>query len=236
MLLQDCAPRLLAFARLPADGPRASKLEVETLNRTGLVSTRFDAALAYALDAHDQQFRKGTRVPYAAHLLSVAGLVLEDGGSEEEAMEALFHDVVEDQGGLPRLADVRERFGDRIADVVAECSGDDKSTGLPWAERKQRYLNHVVTSSDAALRVSLADKLHNARSILTDYREQGDQLWSRFNAPEPKGENTLWLYESLVAAYQQRLDGRSSRLLDELSLTVRELRTLVDAAGVNRGF
>src|SRR4051794_7637270 len=170
--------------------------------RQGLLTERFDDALTYALHAHDTQKRKGTEVPYAAHLLSVVSLVLEAGGSENEAIVGLLHDAVEDAGGASRLADIRARFGDGIADAVHECSAEDKTDDPGWEERKRRYLVGLDTCSTTALRVSLADKVHNARSILADYRTHGDRLWARFNAPGP--DAVLWYFRELINAYQRR--------------------------------
>lgn len=166
---------------------------------TAHLTTRFTDALTYAAAAHDGQLRKGTDLPYVSHLLSVAALVLDDGGSETEAIAALLHDVVEDQGGHERLLDVRARFGDEVADIVAACTGYDTTTDRgPWRERKERYVAHVATMPTAAQRVSLADKLHNARAILRDYRRHGEGLWDRFNAGRA---DQLWYLRALTGAF-----------------------------------
>jgi hypothetical protein len=199
----------------------------EAASRTGILTTRFDEAVSYALDAHDSQHRKGGSIPYAAHLLGVASLVLESGGTETEAIAALLHDVVEDQGGARRQAAVAARFGDEIARIVHECSADDKTDDPGWRPRKERYIAAVATISPSALLVSLADKLHNARSILDDYRALGHKVWAKFGADEPKDEAVLWLYRSLVEAYRARGDDAPRRLLGELERTVAHLGTLV---------
>lgn len=164
------------------------------------LSPRFSEALAYATAVHEGQSRKGTSVPYVSHVLAVCALVLEDGGGEDEAIAALLHDAVEDGGGAPRLADIRRRFGDRVADIVRACSDTDETPRPPWKERKARYIDHVRAAGPDARRVSCADKLHNARSILRDYRAEGERLWARFNAPP---EEQLWYYGQLVEAFRQ---------------------------------
>jgi HD domain len=201
---------------------------VKTTVRQGLLSERFDKALTYAVEAHDTQVRKGTKVPYVAHLLGVASIVLEAGGIEVEAIAALLHDVVEDQGGAKRLRHLRTTFGDQIAEIVRECSAEDKTEGDPgWRARKIRYIDGIATVSRAALLVSLADKLYNARAILADYQAIGDQVWKRFNADVPKDESVLWYYESLLAAYADRLTNRHLRRLHgELSSVVGQLRAI----------
>jgi hypothetical protein len=199
---------------------------VIALARTGLLTERFDRAVVYALDAHDEQHRKSTEIPYAAHLLGVASLVLEAGGSETEAIAALLHDVVEDQGGADRLADVIATFGPGIGEIVRECSAEDKSDGLGWRERKERYLAGLEVASASALLVSLADKAYNARAILSDLRAIGPAVFDRFNADDPKAQSVVWYYRSLVDAYDQRFDELPSQLLKELMLTVEELAEL----------
>ena len=121
------------------------------MDRQGVLTERFDEAVGYALQAHDRQQRKGTEIPYAAHLLGVASLILEAGGTEDEAIAGLLHDVVEDQGGAPRLTEVRGKFGDEIADIVLECSAEDKTDDPGWRVRKKRHLAAIETCSDSAL-------------------------------------------------------------------------------------
>src|SRR5262249_18331431 len=142
---------------------------------------------------HGGQVRKGTSTPYVAHLLAVAATVLEYDGDEELAIAALLHDSVEDQGGSARLEDVRNRFGERVARAVEACSGSlaDTAKGerkADWQERKEDYLAHLDTAGEDVLRVSLADKVHNARSKLRDLRnpDVGEKVWSRFNQPREK--------------------------------------------------
>lgn len=195
------------------------------MSRVGLLSERFDTAVAYALAAHDRQVRKATTIPYAAHLLGVASIVLAAGGTEDEAIAALLHDVVEDQGGAPRLADVTERFGERVAAIVGECSAEDKTDDPGWRARKDRYITGLATCSDSALLVSLADKVYNAHAILDDYRAIGDAVWSRFGADEPKSNSVLWYYRSLSEAYAVRPTA-PTRLVAELQRTIDQLDRL----------
>ena len=163
------------------------------------LSVRFEAALVYATRLHADQYRKGRRVPYIAHLLSVTALVLEAGGTEEEAIAALLHDAVEDQGGEPTRQAIQQQFGDRVAAIVSGCTESSTRPKPPWAERKQRYVDQI-RQGDAAVRlVSLADKLHNARSILAALREEGESVWTRFKGGKA---GTLEIYRSLLTIYQ----------------------------------
>ena len=187
------------------------------------LSERFDEALAFASTLHRTQTRKGGDVPYVGHLLSVAGLVIEGGGTETQAIAALLHDAVEDQGGPPVLADIRTKFGDDVADIVAECSDTDEEPKPPWRPRKEAYVKHLGYVSEATLLVSLADKLDNARAILRDYRTDGDELWTRFSVHDPKEH--LWYYRALLDAYRRR--GHASWLVDELERVLGELERLV---------
>ena len=189
-----------------------------------LLSDRFDDALQYALRAHATQVRKGTQIPYAAHLLAVAALILEAGGSEDAAIAGLLHDVVEDQGPH-HLDEVRTRFGDQVAGAVLECSAESKHDHKSWEERKQRYIDQMATASPLALSVSLADKVHNLRSILADYRVLGHELFTRFGAPGP--EAIVWYYESLLTVYEDSAQELSEPLIAELRRTLGQLRSLL---------
>ena len=176
---------------------------------------------------HQRQVRKGTSIPYVSHLLAVCSLVLEDGGSEDEAIAALLHDAVEDGGGRARLDDIRRRFGDRVADIVWGCSDTDQLPKPPWKERKARYLERVRGASAEVRRVSCADKLHNAWATLRDYRVHREALWARFNAG---GDDTLWYYRELVRAFRQ--PGQTA-LVEELARVITELEA--ERAGGRRG-
>src|SRR5579864_6014324 len=162
---------------------------------------RFDQALLFASKMHARQTRTGTGVPYIAHLLGVASLVLEAGGGEDLAIAALLHDVVEDCGGVPVLKEVRRRFGERVAHMVDGCTDSYTSPKPPWRERKQLYLKKLRNADNDTGLVSAADKLYNARSILSDYREFGESIWERFNAGR---EGTLWYYRALVNEFCRR--------------------------------
>jgi hypothetical protein len=182
---------------------------------------RFEAASRYANQVHAMQQRKGTAIPYVSHPLAVASLVLEHGGGEDEAIAALLHDAAEDQGGRTRLEEIGRLFGGHVAAIVEECSDTFEDPKPPWKSRKQRFLERLKNASPSALLVVAADKLHNARSILKDYREVGEALWSRFRGGR---EGTLWYYRSLVSAF--RAVG-SSPLVEELARVVSELEALV---------
>lgn len=163
------------------------------------LSVRFEAALVYATRLHADQYRKGRRVPYIAHLLSVAALVLEAGGDEDAAIAALLHDAVEDQGGKPTCEAIRQQFGDRVAAIVSGCRMASVRPKPAWTERKQRYIDQIRQGDAAVQLVSLADKLHNARSILMALREEGESIWSRFKGGKT---GTLAVYRSLLTIYQ----------------------------------
>jgi (p)ppGpp synthase/HD superfamily hydrolase len=188
-----------------------------------VLTDRFDRALLYATHVHGGQVRKETPIPYIAHLLAVSATVLEYDGSEDMAIAALLHDAVEDQGGEPRLSDIRNRFGDRVADIVRSCSDTvvNSSAGQKkedWKTRKTRYIEHLNLVDQDTLIVSLSYKVHNARSILRDLRkpEIGNAIWKRF---KPSKEDTLWYYRELARSFQRRLKGQSAKmqLADELS-------------------
>jgi (p)ppGpp synthase/HD superfamily hydrolase len=179
---------------------------------------KFDRALLYASRLHRDQRRKGTDIPYITHLLAVASLVGENGGTEDEVIAALLHDGPEDQGGLPTLEDIRAHFGDEVAEIVDGCTDTYEDPKPPWRERKERYLAHLGGASDSVRLVSSADKLHNARTVLSDYRRLGEDLWTRFNGNR---EGTLWYYRAIVDA----LPGESP-IVEELDRVVTELETL----------
>ncbi|AFY38411.1 metal dependent phosphohydrolase [[Leptolyngbya] sp. PCC 7376] len=159
------------------------------------LSDRFSEALVFAEKLHRQQSRKGSGTPYVAHLLGVASTVLEAGGNEDEAIAALLHDAVEDQGGLATRDLIQEKFGDRVTEIVMGCSDSvEGEIKLPWRERKVAYLDHLKTAPKSVRLVSMADKLYNLQSIVRDYRLVGEDLWSRFRG---KKDGTLWYYQEL---------------------------------------
>lgn len=198
----------------------------ETFTDEPLTSDRFDEALVYASRHHRRQLRKGGRIPYVAHLLAVAAIVLEMETTEDEAIAGLLHDVIEDGGGMAAHAEITERFGADVARIV--LANSDSTTGdsakAPWHERKREYLASIAHEQPDEMRVSLADKLHNARSLAADHRAVGDELWSRFTTGS--GDDVRWYYGGLVDAFAARADdlgpgGR--RALEELRRAVAEL-------------
>jgi GTP pyrophosphokinase len=185
-----------------------------------VLTDRFERALLYATHVHGGQVRKGTTTPYVAHLLAVAATVLEYGGDEDLAIAALLHDSVEDQGGRARLEDVRNRFGERVARIVEACLDSLANTAkgerkAHWQERKESYIAHLGSADEDILRVSLADKVHNARAILRDLRkpEVGEKIWTRFSQPK---KHTLWYYRSLAEKFCKALPGQLSNELREI--------------------
>ena len=183
-------------------------------------SNRFEEALLYATRLHANQARKGSGIPYISHLLAVCALVMEHGGDEDQAIAALLHDSAEDQGGYKTLDDIRARFGERVARLVAELSDTFETPKPPWRARKEAYLAHLPHAAPDSLLISLADKVHNARSILADHDAIGEEIWTRFNHGR---EGTLWYYRSLVGIFQQVYPGY---LTVELDRIVSELEKL----------
>lgn len=186
---------------------------------------QFSKALVYAELKHHNQVRKGGDVPYLGHLLSVAGLVIDDNGSEAQAIAALLHDCVEDAGGATTLEEIRANFGDDVARIVAECSDTDETPKPPWRDRKDSYIAHLAEVGEDTILVSLADKLDNARAILRDFRADGAQLWQRFTVKDP--DDHLWYYGGLLGAYRSR--GLESWMVEELGRVLDELTGLVKA-------
>ena len=162
------------------------------------LTLKFSKAVHYAAEVHKTQKRKGTDIPYIAHLLAVASIALEYGANEDEAIAALLHDAPEDAGGQDRLEEIRQQFGDIVADIVQDCSDTFDIPKPPWKKRKKEYIYSIKGKSSSSRLVSAADKLHNARSILLDYRTIGDALWPRFATGKV---DVLWYYRSLVTAY-----------------------------------
>jgi (p)ppGpp synthase/HD superfamily hydrolase len=182
------------------------------------LSGTFDDAFKYAHLIHADQTRKGTHAPYIGHLMGVTSIVLDDGGSEEEAIGALLHDAAEDHGGRARLADIRARFGDAVAQIVEDCTDSWDEPKRPWAERKLAYVDHARHLPRPSLRVSAADKVHNTYAILRDLRTFGERVWDRFSAAP---DDVMAYYEGLVRAYRESGGGP---LVDELDRIVRGIR------------
>jgi len=187
---------------------------------------QFAKALVYAELKHHNQVRKGGDIPYLGHLLTVAGLVINDGGSEAQAIAALLHDTVEDQGGKPTLEEIRANFGAEVARIVDECSDADEIPKPPWRDRKEKYIDHLAEVGEDTLLVSVADKLDNARSMLRDYHVHGPTLWERFNRKNP--HDHLWYYGALLGAFRNR--GLKSWMVDELERVVGELERQVNGS------
>jgi len=169
-----------------------------------ILSERFDDALAYASRIHREQRRKGVETPYIAHLLAVTAIALEYGADEDGAIAALLHDAVEDQGGAPRLEDIRARYGDRVADIVSDCTDTDIEPKPEWRPRKETYIASLAHKPEASLRVSLADKIHNASAIVADLDAYGETVWDRFTGGK---DGTLWYYDALATAFAARMNG-----------------------------
>ncbi|MHB2020217.1 MAG: HD domain-containing protein [Candidatus Xenobia bacterium] len=186
-----------------------------------MLSEQFLEALTFAAELHNGQVRKGTAVPYVTHLMSVCALVLEDGGSETEAIAALLHDAVEDQGGAPTRERIREKFGAAVVEIVDGCTDAETIPKPPWRERKARYLAHLRTAPPSVVRVSLADKVHNARSVAMDLRRHGLSVFDRFKGGR---EGTLWYYRAVLEAVAEE-----SWLRGELTRTVEEIERLISA-------
>lgn len=184
------------------------------------LSPRFTEALTFATQLHATQTRKGSGVPYVSHLLGVASIALDYGANEDEAIAALLHDAIEDQGGAKTRAEIRRRFGDTVTEIVDGCSDTDVTPKPPWQQRKEAYIAHIPTASPSVRLVSAADKLHNARSLLRDYRIIGESLWQRFTG---RKDGTLWYYRALIEAFRQ---AGSMPVVDELERVVEELERL----------
>ncbi len=163
------------------------------------LSTRFIQALGYAARLHARQLRKGKDRPYVGHLLGVASIVIEHGGDEDAVIAALLHDAVEDQGGLPRLREIRRKFGAHVARIVEGCTDSHESPKPPWRERKMRYIARVRQESAEIRLVSVADKLSNARELLADHRLEGNSVFERFHG---RKDGTLWYYRALVQEFR----------------------------------
>jgi GTP pyrophosphokinase len=185
-----------------------------------ILSTRFEQAMVYASVAHAGQVRKGSEVPYLSHLLAVTALVLEHGGTEDEAIAALLHDTVEDCGGTERGEDVRRRFGDAVADIVLGCSDTMETPKPEWRRRKENYLAHLPHAGPSVQLVSAADKLHNAQSLLASHRQIGAALWPRFSGGKT---GTLWYYGRVTESYD-RDQARLRPLVEELERVVAALQ------------
>jgi (p)ppGpp synthase/HD superfamily hydrolase len=195
---------------------------------TAVLGARFSEAVRWASMLHADQCRKGTQIAYISHLLGVVSLVLEDGGSEEDAIAAMLHDAVEDRGVAE--AEIRARFGEHVARVVVACSDgvDGPRDETDWRERKERYLHHLEHDElpDGTLRVAAADKLHNARSILAELRDSGPEIWAKFNAG---AGDEGWYYGEVRRVLEARHP--DSVVTRELNRVVTELEDAIKRSG-----
>ena len=186
------------------------------------LSDRFLDAFTYASDLHATQTRKGKDVPYISHLMGVAAIVLEHGGTEHQAIGALLHDAVEDQDVT--VEEIRERFNDEVAQIVGGCTNAETESKSEWREGKEKYIAHLSEAGPSVWLVAAADKLYNARNILEDYRIEGESLWDRFTGEK---DGTLWYYRTLAKTFREIYP---SPLTDELGRVVSELEQLVREA------
>ena len=195
--------------------------------------TRLSQALAYAETVHAGVRRKGTDIPYLAHVVGVSAIVMETGGSEDEAIAGLLHDTLEDGGDPERMrGEIREQFGERVLKIVEVMSDATPVAGEqkpPWRARKEAYIAHLAACDDPGVhRVCMADKLYNLRAINDDLAEIGDELWERFKAPP---EDQLWYFTALGEAFAagplggSRAERGYGEELARLTLTVRDGRT-----------
>jgi (p)ppGpp synthase/HD superfamily hydrolase len=190
------------------------------------LTSRFADAMAYAIEMHSGQTRKGTDTPYVAHLMSVAALALEHGATEDEAIAALLHDAIEDQGGAPTRNEIVRRFGPLVARIVEGCTDADSVPKPPWRARKEKFLSGLAAASPSVQLVCAADKLHNVRSLVEDYQSIGDELWHRFSGGK---QGTLWYYRAVADALAEN---RTNPLVAKLRLAVAELEQLVAKAEI----
>ena len=187
-----------------------------------MISNRFAQAVEFATKLHDGQVRKGTSIPYISHPIAVASLVMEHGGTEDETIAALLHDVVEDCGGQPVLNEVRKLFGDNVATIVDGCTETHIRPKPPWIERKKKYISHMKTASPSVRLVACADKIHNIRSLIADYRQVGESVWERFRANK---KETVWFYNEVLQSLKDSGENRPIILdlekeIEVLSLTI----------------
>jgi hypothetical protein len=211
------------------NSPRAAKLKHIAHGRSGhekgnwMLTDRFADALTFAEKAHREQRRKGNDIPYVAHLMAVSATVLEWGGDEDTAIAALLHDAVEDQGGEPMAEEIRQRFGNRVAELVLHCTdstSSDPETKAPWEERKTAYLARLATADAGAALITAADKLHNMTAIVRDIRAHGPATLDRFNEPD----RLIWYYRSVAKAL---VPHRTRVPLAELNDTIEQATSLL---------
>ena len=170
------------------------------------LSPLFYRAINHVTDLHNGQVRKGSDTPYVSHLFGVASIVLDFGGDEEQAIAALFHDAIEDQGNKITLDEIEETYGARVRKIVSECTEVEGQEGVakpPWKDRKDAYIAAMTKKSEDTLLVACADKLHNLLSMAEDYKALGEELWSKFKGGK---DGTFWFNEKLSDIFNDRLD------------------------------
>ena len=192
-----------------------------------ILNERIECALIFAASKHAGQTRKGSEVPYITHPVAVAMLVHEHGGTENQIIAALLHDTVEDCGGLPVLEEIREGFGEAVADMVSAMTDSLDRERESWRERKQRALDTLTTAGTSVQLVAVCDKLHNVRSMLADYRRVGERTWDKFHAGR---EEQLWYYRELTGIFRDL--GYHPELTGELERTLQELENLIRKNGI----
>jgi (p)ppGpp synthase/HD superfamily hydrolase len=215
-----------AKKRQPPFGSPQGRQGAQGTQRLG---PRFLRAFEFAAQKHAKQTRKASTIPYIAHLMGVASLVLEAGGDEDLAIAALLHDVVEDCGGAPMLKEIRRSFGARVAKIVDGCTDADTDPKPAWRERKEKYIARLKKEDAETRLVSAADKLNNVRSILSDYRAVGESVWSRFAG---RRDGTLWYYRTLRDEF---LRSKPNRITRDLELAVNELESLTSGKPASTG-
>jgi len=190
------------------------------------LSNYFLDAFTYASNLRAKQKRKGKDVPYISHLMGVSAIVLEQGGTENQAIAALLHDAVEDQDVT--VEEIRERFNDEVAEIVEGCTNTGTESKSEWRGGKEKYIAHLREAGPSVWLVAAADKLYNARNILEDYRNVGESMWAPFTGER---DDILWYYRTLAKTFRE-ID--PSPLTDELGRVVSELEKLVREADAAR--
>lgn len=194
--------------------------------------SKLQEAINYAFSVHEKDVRKGTHIPYISHLMQVAGLVFELGGTQNEAIGGILHDVAEDAGGETALDQIQEKFGDEVRLIVLENSDSitaDKESKAPWRERKVKYINSISRKHPSSLLVSLCDKIHNVRSLANDTRLVGKSHWKRFNASQ---EDSIWYYKSLLEKFKEvaHEDNRLPAAVQLFEFELNHLLTVINQA------
>jgi (p)ppGpp synthase/HD superfamily hydrolase len=184
------------------------------------LTERFDQALVFASQVHRQQFRKETTIPYVSHLLAVCALVLESGGTEDQAIAALLHDAPEDQGGAAMLERIRHEFGEAVGRLVEQCGEPLEPQKSSWRHRKEAFMRHLASVPAEPLLIIVADKIHNLSCILEEHRRCGDAVFERFGG---RKDGTLWYYGRLSEVLSSRAPEPLARRLAELVVKLQAL-------------